>query len=169
MRFLSAEGKEVFLKSILQVIPIYAMQCFKLPISLCQELENIMCKFWWCNSKTNKGIHWCKWSDMCIPKAKGRLGFKDLSKFNFALLAKQGWKIITQPNCLFACVIKAKYFPKGKFMSAGLGSYHSYTWRSIWGARQPGLGNYYLKARYYPIVIRRGAAEKYSLNPIGVQ
>ncbi|KAA3451689.1 reverse transcriptase [Gossypium australe] len=136
LRFLSAGGKEVSLKSILQAILIYAMQCFKLSISLCRDLENLMCKFWWRNSKTNKGIHWCKRSDMCIPKAKGGLGFKDLATFNLALLAKQGWKIITQPHCLFVRVMKAKYFPKEKFMSAGLCSYPSYTWRSIWGARQ---------------------------------
>lgn len=87
-----------------------------------------MNKFWWRNSKTNKGIHWCKWQDMCITKAKGGMDFKDLSKFNLALLAKQGWKIITQWNCLFARVMKPKYIPKGDFMSAGLGSYPSYTW-----------------------------------------
>ncbi|KAG8480403.1 hypothetical protein CXB51_025112 [Gossypium anomalum] len=32
--------------------------------------------------------------------------------------------------------MKAKYFPKANFMSAKLGSYPSYTWHSIWGARQ---------------------------------
>lgn len=72
---------------------------------------------------------------MCFPKAQGGMGVKYLSKFNLALLAKQGWKIITQPDCLFARVMKVKYFPKEDFMSAGLGSYPSYTWRSIWGAQ----------------------------------
>lgn len=73
---------------------------------------------------------------MCVPKTKGGLGFKNLSKFNMALLAKQGWKIIMQPDSLLARVMKAKYFPKGDFMSARVGSYPSYTWRSIWGARR---------------------------------
>ncbi|KAK5811006.1 hypothetical protein PVK06_026323 [Gossypium arboreum] len=136
LRFLLTGGKEVFLKSILQAILIYAMQCFKLSASFCLELESIMSKFWWQNSKTNKGIHWCKWSDLCIPKANGGLGFRDLEKFNLAMLAKQGWKIITQPHCLFARVMKAKYFPRGDFLSAGLGSYPSFTWQSIWSARQ---------------------------------
>ncbi|KAA3469009.1 reverse transcriptase [Gossypium australe] len=48
-----------------------------------------------------------------------------------------------QPNCLFACVMKAKYFPREDFMSARLGSYPSFTWRSILGARHvlaEGLG-----------------------------
>ncbi|KAA3467646.1 reverse transcriptase [Gossypium australe] len=52
LRLLSAEGKEF-------------------PITVCRELENLMNKFWWRNSKSNKGIHWCQWRDMCIPKAKG--------------------------------------------------------------------------------------------------
>ncbi|KAA3467407.1 reverse transcriptase [Gossypium australe] len=117
LRLLSAGGKEVFLKSILQAIPIYAMQCFKFPIL------------------TNKGIHWCRWRDLCIPKAKGGLGFKDLEFFNLALLVKHGWKILTQPYCLFARVMKSKYFSRGDFMNAKLESYPSFTWRSILGAR----------------------------------
>ncbi|KAA3471265.1 reverse transcriptase [Gossypium australe] len=59
---------------------------------------------------------------MCIPKKKGGLGFKNLSMFNTTLLAKQGWKIITQPNCLFARVMKVKYFPKREFLSARIAS-----------------------------------------------
>ncbi|KAA3473127.1 reverse transcriptase [Gossypium australe] len=51
-----------------------------------------MSKFWWQNSKTNKGIHWCRWRDLCIPKAQGGLGFKDFDKtrlenFNVAELS----------------------------------------------------------------------------------
>ncbi|KAA3472633.1 reverse transcriptase [Gossypium australe] len=53
-----------------------------------------------------------------------------------ALLAKQGWKIIIQPNCLFARVMKSKYFPKGNFMHTELKAYPSFTWRIIWGARR---------------------------------
>ncbi|KAA3477739.1 reverse transcriptase [Gossypium australe] len=135
LQFLSAGGKEVFLKSILKAIPIYAMRCFKFPISVFRDLENIMSKFWWRNSKTNKGIHWCRWRDLCILKAQGGLGFKNFEFFNLALLEKQGWKILMQPNCLFARVMKAKYFPRGDFMSARLGSYPSFTWRSILRAR----------------------------------
>ncbi|GMI95677.1 hypothetical protein HRI_003237000 [Hibiscus trionum] len=56
--FFSMGAKEVFIKSIMQVVPIYAMQCFLFPKSLCCSMESIMCKFWWRNNNTRKGIHW---------------------------------------------------------------------------------------------------------------
>ncbi|KAK5845872.1 hypothetical protein PVK06_002113 [Gossypium arboreum] len=134
IRNLSIGGKEIFIKSILQALPIYAMQCFKLPVLLCKDLENLISKFWWRNLKTNKGIHWYSWSGMCSPKAFGGMGFKDLPMFNTALLAKQGWRLITQPDCLFARVMKLKYYRRDNFLNARLGASPSFTRRSIWNA-----------------------------------
>jgi hypothetical protein len=59
------------------------------------------------------------------------LGLKNLSAFNEALLAKQGWRLINQPNSLVAQVLKAKYYPKDQFLKARPKQQMSYTWRSI--------------------------------------
>ncbi|GER25534.1 hypothetical protein STAS_01122 [Striga asiatica] len=40
------------------------------------------------------------WSFMTSPKSVGGLGFKDINLFNEALILKQLWKIVSQPNLL---------------------------------------------------------------------
>ncbi|KAA3468713.1 reverse transcriptase [Gossypium australe] len=64
------------------------------------------------------------------------LDFKFLFLFNKALLAKQVWRILTQPQCLLARVLKARYFPFTDILAAKIGSYPSFTRRSNCSARE---------------------------------
>ena len=45
-KLLSQAGREILLKIVIQAIPAYSMSCFKLPITLCNEIEIIIRKFW---------------------------------------------------------------------------------------------------------------------------
>ena len=71
------------------------------------------------------------WKTMCMPKAQGGMGFRNLQAFNKAMLAKQLWRILQNPNSLVARVLKAKYFPTGDILNANLGCSPLYSWRSI--------------------------------------
>ncbi|XP_019184990.1 PREDICTED: uncharacterized protein LOC109179969 [Ipomoea nil] len=77
------------------------------------------------------GIRWMSWSRMCERKVDGGLRFKKFSRFNIALLAKQGWRLLKNPNSLVAHLYKARYYPNTDFMNAKLGVNPSYCWRSI--------------------------------------
>jgi hypothetical protein len=76
-------------------------------------------------------IHWMSWEKMGTSKNQGRLGFRDLVTFNKALLAKQFWRILQNPDSLVTAIMKAKYFPYGTMLDANLGSRPSMAWRSI--------------------------------------
>ncbi|KAL8156575.1 hypothetical protein AgCh_001610 [Apium graveolens] len=88
-------GKAVLLLNVAQAIPSYAMSCFMLPKSLCQELERMMNSFWWVSKGNNrKGIRWLSWENMSMAKGKGGMGFRDLHGFNLALLGKHCWNML---------------------------------------------------------------------------
>jgi ribonuclease HI len=134
-RALSKAGKEVMIKSVLQAIPSYVMSVYLLPETTVKEIERMMNSFWWGGGVHNQGIRWLSWDRMAYPKALGGMGFRDLHSFNLAMIAKQGWNIITKPHTLVAKIYKARYFPNSSFFDSRLGHNPSYTWRGIWKAR----------------------------------
>jgi len=58
------------------------------------------------------------WERLFVPKVHGGMGFKDLSAFNLAMLGKQGWKFLSEPDSLVSCIFKARYFPFGNYITA---------------------------------------------------
>ena len=79
-------------------------------------------------------MHWCSWERLCWHKSAGGLGFRDVSIFNKALLAKQAWRLYQCPNSLAARVMKGIYFPSTQFLQAKCTGRSSFLWRSVlWG------------------------------------
>ncbi|CAJ2642330.1 unnamed protein product [Trifolium pratense] len=134
-RNLSFAGRGILIKVVAQAIPTYIMSSFLLPKEVCAQMEKMICNFWWGSSTDTRKIHWINWQKISRQKKTGGLGFRQLRAFNEALLAKQGWRIISQPSSLMAQVLKAKYFPKDHFLQAKPKQQMSYTWRSILQAK----------------------------------
>lgn len=111
------------------------MSCSLLPKNLCDELISVIRQFWWGQIGNEKKTAWLSWILMCVPKDRRGLGFRDLRSFNLALLAIQGWQLLTNPNSLFSRVYKAKYFPYCTFAEGTLGRDPSYAWRSLMAAQ----------------------------------
>jgi hypothetical protein len=68
---------------------------------------------------------------MCSSKRSGGMRFRDYVDFNQALLAKQAWRMITNPESLCARVLKARYADNRDLLSAKCPKRSSYTWRSV--------------------------------------
>lgn len=76
------------------------------------------------------------WERICVTKEDGGLRFRELRKFNIAMLAKQGWRLLNNDNPLVTSLVKARYYPNSDFLNAKLGFNPSYIWRSIIAAQE---------------------------------
>jgi len=128
---LSRAGKEVLIKAVIQATPMYAMQCFEIPATMCEDMERMCRDFWWGNSCDKRKMALASWGVMRKPKKEGGLGFRSFKCFNLALLAKQGWRCLHQPESLATQVLKARYFPRSSFWEAKKGYQASFTWQSL--------------------------------------
>lgn len=86
------------------------------------------------SNKRKKQILWLSWDLLYDGKFCGSFGFRDLHRFNLALSAKLGWRLLI--NCLWAKVIKSLYFSNGEFLSAKARSKASWSWKCILAGRE---------------------------------
>jgi hypothetical protein len=129
-KFLSRAGKEILVKAVAQAIPIYAMSCFDITKTFCDDISSMVCRYWWNNQEEDRH-HWLSWQCLSKPKCEGGLGFRDLHIFNLAMLARQGWRLLQDLDSLCGRVLRAKYFPNGNILEAKASPGILYTWRSI--------------------------------------
>jgi hypothetical protein len=50
-------GKEILIKAIAQAIPTYAMACFDLTKSQCDDNAKIICNYWWSQNDEERRSH----------------------------------------------------------------------------------------------------------------
>lgn len=110
------------------------MKVLILPKGCCDDLMRMFARFRWGSSVEKRKIHWLRWEKMCWLKELGGLNFRDLEGFNQALLAKQVWRCLTNPNLLISKILKAKYFPLSSSIETKIGKQPSYFFMSfMWG------------------------------------
>jgi hypothetical protein len=98
-RMLSKSRKHILIKACAQAIPTFAMSCFDSP-TLCDEMSMVICRYWWAQQDKENKAYWLSWDTLSKPKCEGRLGFRGLYGFSLAMLARQGWQVLTNPESL---------------------------------------------------------------------
>jgi hypothetical protein len=127
-------GRSVLISVVVQDLPTYLMSCFLFAKSLCDKIEKAICSLWWGSSTGLHKVHWKARKELFKPKFEGGMGFKDMYLFNKAMLAKQVWRLKTNPTSLIGLCLKAKYFPHSDIFKAQQGRQSSYAWQSIYQA-----------------------------------
>ena len=73
---------------------------------------------------------------MSHVQGRGGLGFRDIEKLNDALLAKQLWRRLTQPNILVSRVMRSKYLGRAQDWDKDPPKASSWIWKSLMGTRK---------------------------------
>lgn len=108
---LSMAGRTLLVQSVTSAIPVYTMQTTRIPEAINQEIDRRNCRFVWGNkdNKKRKQKHLVAWDKVCKAKKEGGLGLRSMSKVNTASMARMGRKILSEPDSLWAAVLKGKY------------------------------------------------------------
>ncbi|GKA03165.1 hypothetical protein Tco_0675946 [Tanacetum coccineum] len=70
-KLLSQAGREILIKSVIQAIPSYAMQCYLLPKGFLDKLLTHIRRFFWHGDAHGKHIYWLRWDRLSKPKDEG--------------------------------------------------------------------------------------------------
>ena len=87
-----------------------------------RSIGGVICKFWWGKSGDRRKIHLLAWDDLTLPMRQGGVGLVRMEKFSKALLAKQFWHVLHNPESLLAKFMINKY---GKGQVGDLDKSHS--------------------------------------------
>lgn len=130
-RWLTKAGKEILIKVIALALPTYVMSSFLLSLEICDKLASAIARYWWSTNPPKRGMHRARWEKLCYPKEEGGMGFRVIHEFNFALLAKQLWRLIQFPKSLLARVQKRRYHRTCSILQTTCSVAPSYVWSSL--------------------------------------
>ena len=125
-------GRATLIKSVAQSTPIYTMVAFAIPKSLCETMDSLIRRFWWCPKKDSS--HYfapLSWESLCKPKKEGGLGFRKFWNFNLAMLSKFAWWILVGKESQCVKLLTAKYKVRRNQLSSSPRSNASWCWRSL--------------------------------------
>lgn len=106
------------IQSVIQALLVHLMSYPKIPKTVSHSLEKGVRKFYWGGNQINKKMHWVNWDILCLRKLEGDIGLRKSFLFNQAILAKQAWHMITNPQFLVAKLFKELYHPDDTLLHA---------------------------------------------------
>lgn len=140
-KHLSMAGRVTLAQSVLSALPNYLMQTLFLPEHVVNSIDKMIRRFVWGEHGFVRKMHTLSWDKICLPKEYGGLNVRDTRKVNLALMAKLGWSILEERDCLWIDIMKHKYMKGKDLFSLAYQNTDSSTWKSILKGRDLFLFN----------------------------
>ncbi|XP_062089542.1 uncharacterized protein LOC133796077 [Humulus lupulus] len=133
-RHLSFAGRAQLVNTVLLSLRSFWMSIFMLPKSVTKEIDHLCRNFLWGvkdgNANRSK-LHFTAWSQVCLPKCMGGLGFKEGCSWNTVLLAKFVWAVSSKQDILWVKWVDSIYLKGQDFWSYSIPQDVSWYWRRL--------------------------------------
>ncbi|XP_062097539.1 uncharacterized protein LOC133803465 [Humulus lupulus] len=133
-RHLSFAGRAQLVNTVLLSLRSFWMSIFMLPKSVTKETDRLCRNFLWGVKEGNVNrskLHFTTWSQVCLPKCMGGLGFKEGSSWNTVLLAKFVWAVSSKQDILWVKWVDSIYLKGQDFWSYSIPQDVSWYWRRL--------------------------------------
>ncbi|KAJ4819020.1 RNA-directed DNA polymerase (reverse transcriptase)-related family protein [Rhynchospora pubera] len=119
--------------SVLTALPSYFMSVFLLPRWLVDAIDKARKRFiWGTNQDGKQRVHLVAWDKLCLPKAVGGLGLKNISLQNRAFLLRWLWFLYNNHNSLWFKTTSKIYSPvRGDVSPIVWNKNGSFFWKDI--------------------------------------
>lgn len=121
------EGRLIFINVSVSNVPIYQMSMYQMPKTVIKIIDIARKKLFWQGDGTKKKYHLIQQDKICLPKKKGGLGIKILSKLNTFLLRKWWWRI-KKGDGTWQSIVRKQYL----YNTYVLAVKHKYSDSSCW-------------------------------------
>jgi len=130
----------VLLKSVMSLLPVYALSFFKAPSGIISTIESIFILFFEGRRDDHRKILWVEWKTVCRSKEVGGLGVRSIMEFNLALLGRWCWRFLVDRSSLWFRVLASQYGVAGWRIQEG-GRTASAWWRDLYALCREGWFN----------------------------
>ena len=113
-KFLSRAGRLVLIKFVLNNLPLYYLNLFKMPKSVARKIISMQRHFFWYSSDNQRGIPLVALEFIQKPKELGNLGVGDLTIKNAALLFKWWWRFNEHGDLIWKKIVKSNHYSRPK-------------------------------------------------------
>ncbi|OVA12560.1 hypothetical protein BVC80_9013g9 [Macleaya cordata] len=106
--FLSQGGKLIMVRHVLSSMAIYLIAAVSVPITVLQNINRLIAKFFWGSHDGKPKRNWVSWKAICRPVWEGGLGIRNIDAVVTSFRLKGLWNGVVN-NSIWASFIRGKY------------------------------------------------------------
>ncbi|KAF8090809.1 hypothetical protein N665_0466s0013 [Sinapis alba] len=131
VKALSFAGRRQLISSVIYGTINFWTSAFILPKGCLRSIQSLCSRFLWSGNTNSRAVSKISWTTICLPKAEGGLGFRDLILWNKTLCLKLLWMLFEDSDSLWAAWMRENRLKEESLWSVDIEKVSSWTWCAL--------------------------------------